>query len=121
MTLGEAIYAKATSTPALVALIEQRIYPISIQETVRMPHVIWQAIAATPATTHNEPAQKRHTLVQFACFAGTYEEAVAVREAVIAAFDNVTLATGDIGILEDAREDFDEASDLYRADADLLF
>jgi len=122
MTLQDAIYAKLSGTTAITNLVGTKIYPITAAEGESGPYIIFQTIASTPAQTHAEPAGAIFRLVQFACFASTYEAANALRAAVVAALDGVTLDNGDNGTLEDdSREEFDDAAHLFRCDADITF
>ncbi len=122
MTLGDAIFAKLTAASAVKALVGNRIFPVTSPDKPQTPYIIFQGIGSDPGCTHNEPAGATHRFVQFACWAETYEEAAALRDLLIAALDNQTLGTGDIGQLEDGdRDDFDQVVQLYRSDADMLF
>lgn len=119
MTLGDAIYAKLTASAPVKALVEKRIFPVTSPDRPERPYIIFNPIGSTPATTHNEAAKLSFHLVQFSCWAGTYEEAAALRDVLISALDHQTLGTGEIASLEDAgRDDFDSEAQLYRCDAD---
>lgn len=121
MTTAEAIYTKLAADAAVAAIIGTRIYPVRAPQGVSAPYVIFQQIGSDPDATHNEPAGAIHRMFQFACFATTYEAAIALRDAVIAALDDAALSTGESPTLEDERDgDFDDAIELYRSDADFL-
>lgn len=119
--LFSALSATGSATAALVGSgAACRVYPVLVKEGAAVPYVIYQPISAAPATTHGEAAQVKHVLVQFSCYGATYEEAVALREAVVADLDNVELAGGDRPTLQDEREGYEPPVDLHRADADFL-
>jgi hypothetical protein len=119
--LFSALSAAGTATASIVGSgAAARIYPVLEQAGAVAPYVIFQPIAATPATTHGEAAQVKHTLVQFSCYAATYDGAATLREALIADLDNVPLASGEKSILQDERDGYEPQVDLYRADADFL-
>lgn len=121
MSLGEAIYAACLAHAPLTALVGTRVYPLAAPTDVDGPHVIWQVVSASPATTLKGSAGSAIVSVQFAAFASKRMEAVAVRDAIIEALDGVILSNGDQGSLDDMREDYDHGSRLYRADADISF
>lgn len=124
MSLGSDIYDRAKAATAFNTLIggstAPRIYPTTAPQGATVPYVIWQQITATPAETHSDATLVRHNLVQFACFAETFEEADALREALITAYDNVELTGGDSPTLQDVRDGYEDAVSLYRCDADFL-
>lgn len=120
MSLGSAIYDKLVATEALTALVSTRIYPTTAPQGVTGSYIIWQQIGADPATTHNETTGSQFNLVQFVCLAPTYEAAVAIREALKTALDNVALSTGDKPTFEDERDGYEDAVSLFRCDADFL-
>jgi hypothetical protein len=119
MTLGDAIFAKLSNAAAVKGLVGNRIFPVTNPDRPQLPYIIFNLLAATPATTHSEPAELSLHLVQFSCWDESYEGAAGLREALITALDNQTLANGEIADLDDAgRDDFDQAAQLYRCDAD---
>jgi hypothetical protein len=119
MTLGDAIFQKLTANSALQALVGKRIYPVTSPDKPETPYIIFNLIAGQPATTHSEPAELVFHLVQFSCWSETYEGAATLRDLLIAALDNQTLPSGEIADLDEAgRDDFDQAAQLYRCDAD---
>lgn len=121
MTVSAAIFKKLTETPGVTDLVAQAVYPVRIPQGADAPYVIFQNIGSDPGVTHNEPAGATEHLFQFACFASTYEEAVALRDAVVAALDGQALETGDNPTLEDSRDgELDAAVNLFRADADFI-
>lgn len=126
MSLGAAIFTRASTEAGLTALIgsgaDARIYKLQIpQGGATAPYIIWQTVSGLPMRTHNAPVDLSFATVQFACFATTPEGATTLREALIAAFDNVELSHGETAVLqEDGRDDYEEAVQLYRADADFV-
>ena len=122
MNIGTAIYTALSANAPLVALVGSRIYKLTAPQGAVAPYVVWQGISSNPGAVHVGATGATERIYQFACFAATAEAATAVREALIAAIDGVALGNGDTGTLEDdARDDYDEALQLYRADADFHF
>ena len=126
MSLGAAIYAQAQASAGLTALLGTgsaiRFYKLNPPQGVAAPYIIWQGVTSIPGTVHIGATGATERIIQFACFAATSAGAQALRDALIAAFDGITLSNGDNGTLEDdSRDDYDEAVQLYRADADFHF
>lgn len=120
-----ALFAKlsdpSSATSALVgADAACRVYPEIAPNFAAVPYVVFNQVGFQPGTTHNEGFETATRLFQFACFAKTYAEATALRDAVVADLDNSTLSNGDAPIVQDERSDYEEAVDLHRADADFL-
>lgn len=121
MTPAAAIMAQLAAASAVTDIVGERIYSVKGPDGVASPHIVVQQIAADPGNTHNEAAGATERLYQFACFAATPTAARALRDAVIAALDGVTLGSGDNPSLEDERDaEADDNASLYRADADFL-
>ena len=121
MTTSEAVYTALAANAAVAAIVGTGIYPVRAPQGTSAPYVVFQQVGSDPADTHREAAGAIHRMFQFACFATTYEAAVALRDAVTAALDSVALSTGESPTFEDERDgDFDDAIELYRADADFL-
>jgi hypothetical protein len=126
MTLGSAIFTQAQAASGLTDLLgtgsAMRFYKLNPPQGVAAPYIIWQGIGGRPATVHGAAVSLSFASVQFACFATTPEGASALRKALIAAFDNVLLGNSQRGTLQDDnRDDYEEAVNLYRADADFVF
>lgn len=122
MTLADAIFTALQADAALVALVKDRVYPVNGPDNPVAPYIIWQGVGSDPGAVHSGATGATERLIQFACFDETAEGAIAIREALIAAIDGVTLGNGDNGTLEDDnRDDFDEVAQLYRCDADFHF
>lgn len=120
MSLESGIFSALTNDAALSALVGSRVYPVIAPQGVTAPFVVYQPIAAIPATTRGEAHEISETLVQFSCYGETYAAATQVRAALVAALDCVAIAGGDSPTLQDERSDYEEAVELHRADADFL-
>lgn len=119
MTLGAAIFQKLTASAPVKDLVAERIFPVTSPDRPATPYIIFNLLTAEPANTHREAAELSFHLVQFSCWADTYEAAAELRDTLVRALDNQTLPTGEIATLDDAgRDDFDQAAQLYRSDAD---
>lgn len=121
MSTSAAIHAALLVNATVSALCGTRIYPITAGDGIASPHVIFQQIGSDPAAVHTGASGLAHRSFQFACFAGTYEGAIALRDAVIAALDGVALSNGEIPSVQDERDfDKEDGVNLYRADCDFL-
>lgn len=125
MSVSSAIFDRLSDpTSATAALVGSgstcRVYPELAPNLAAKPYVVFLQIALQPANTLNEPFEVANRLFQFSCFAATFGDAIALRDAVTSDLDNVALSTGDIPIVQDQRNGFEEVVDLYRADVDFL-
>lgn len=73
-------YLLADATVA--ALIDERVYPVSLPQTAVLPAVTYQRVFGTEGITHQGPSGLERTRIQFDCWATTYAEATALAEAV---------------------------------------
>lgn len=93
------------------------------QESAALDYIVVQQLDGSAAGTHTEASSNEVRLYQVSCFARTAEAALAMRELVVGALDNVALdlAPTDIPqLVDDGRDSFDEVVNLFRADADFL-
>lgn len=122
MSAASALRDKLAADGAVSAIVGTRIFPIDPRgATTGDAYIIFQQIAADPGVTHGGAAGATERMFQVACFARTYEAAISLRDAAIAALDGVELSNGDNPTLEDERDgEFDHAAECYRADADFL-
>lgn len=120
MTLGEAIVQTANADATLVQLIGARLYPVRPPSGADLPNVVYQRIAASPATTHNEASDSQHDLVQFTVTASTYEECEAVAASLKAAFDNQSVGNFGRASFDDERDVENPAPDLFSVSLDFL-
>lgn len=125
MTLGTAIYTQAKATAGITALLGTgdncRIYQGEAPQGVAAPYVVWQRVASIPTPTQREAVRLSFITVQFVCFDTSAAGADALREALIAGFDNQTLPNGEIAVLQDdGRDGYEPALHLWRCDADIV-
>jgi hypothetical protein len=121
MSASSAVRAKLIGTAGVTALCGTRVYAITAPDGATDAHVIMQQIGSDPASVHSGASGISHRMFQFACFAGSYEAATALRDAVIAALDGEALSNGDVPTLQDERDfDKEDGANLYRADCDFL-
>jgi hypothetical protein len=118
MSQSAAIYSKLSGDTALSALVGTRIFPAIAPANTATPYVVWQKIASSYASTHAEAAGQGIDLIQFACFASTFDAADAVRAALISTLDNQSLSNGAKPQLDDERDSYEESVELFRCDAD---
>lgn len=95
-----------------------RVFDTQAPTNTAAPHIVWQEIVGTPLNTHEATATISSTLVQIACYAASSTAAKALRASVIVLIEG-NHAAGPISV-ESIRTTFDEESELYRADADVL-
>ena len=121
MMTPASLYAKVVGTPAMYALVEDKLYPVNAPQAAGAPYIVWARLGSQPMGTLNEAAGNEFTLVQFDIFAPTFILADEIAEALIAALDNSALSTGDIPTYQSRRDSgFDPSVNLYRISIDFL-
>lgn len=125
MSAYSAIFSRLSDpTSATAAIVgsgaNARVYPEIAPDLIDRPYVVFHQVALDPANTLTGTFEVANRLFQFSCFATTFAAAVALRDAVTADLDNVALSTGDIPIVQDQRQGYEEVVDLHRADVDFL-
>lgn len=125
MQIQEVIFDRlsdpASASAALIGAGSNcRLYPEMSPNNSDIPYVVFSLISTQPANTLDETFGIANRMVQFSCFARTFAEAAAVRDAITGDLDNVALSNGDIPIVQNQRNGFDETVELFRADVDFL-
>ena len=117
-----ALVAALTADTDITAFIgADGLYFGTVPAGAAFPYVVYQQIASSPDQTHVGASGATERTYQFACFAGTAAQAIELRDAIIAALDGVALSTGEVPTLQDERDgNFDEAVEVFRADADFI-
>lgn len=126
MPLTASIFSALSTSEAIGAILGTgttcRAYPIVAPPGgVETPYVVFQTITAPPDATLGEAAASGTHLVQFSCIAGTAAAARELGDLLIAAFDNVTLAGGELGLECTPGDAFSEAADLFVRQVDVSF
>lgn len=119
MDAEDAIFAALVADASVTSLVGTRVFKVHTQDPV-VPYVVLQRIAETPAALHREASEIEEVLVQVTCFSTTHAGARALIRAIKSALDGQLLSNGDRPTLTDGRTDYDEATGLYRADADFI-
>lgn len=114
------LYTVLAADAPLVAAVSTRVYPSHFKGDLVVPYIIWDRVASTPFTTHNEPAGNQFDLFQFAVFAKTFEEAENIALLLVSALDNVLIAANDIAALQTRNSTYDAVAELYRSNVDFL-
>lgn len=94
MSFASSLYSKVTGDSSVAALVGTKVYPVKVPQSAEAPLIVWQEVSSTPDTTLGEASTSGKRLVQFSCLASTYEGAIALGSAVVAALDNATLSNG---------------------------
>jgi hypothetical protein len=126
MSLAASIFAKlsaeGSATAALLGTGEVcKVYAsIAPIETVA-PYAVWQIVSDAPHNTLNEARGSGSVMVQASCVAGTYVEAEAIGDAVMADLDNQTLAAGERCTSVSAQDGYSETTDQYLRLVEAMF
>lgn len=123
MTLDEAIFLALSSAPAVVAIADDREYPVEAPQDTPLPFIVWQEVSASPLNTHDGPAELDEVTVQVTAYAATFTDAHDLRRAARAALEDITLGNGSRGIVTNTRQgrETESAVPVFSAGFDIEF
>lgn len=116
MTIEEALTAYLGSYPSLVALVGDRIYPVTLPQQVVFPAVTFQFISEQRGYTHTGDDHLPTERVQVSCWSPDYLTVVNASAAVKAALSGLS---GSLGLLAVPFAWLDNTTDLYEPDTQL--
>lgn len=120
MTHYAQIRAALLADVAAAALAGVRIYTFDrAPQPAEQPYVVLQMVSAPANASHDQASSNEMRTYQISCYATTGDVALALRDAVVAALDNVPLSGGDSPTLQSERDSYDQIAELYRADLDV--
>lgn len=94
----EAAIKGLVGLPAITAVIGDRAYPLEFPQNPEYPAIIWQVIGTPRRYTHSGHDGLLKARVQFDCFGETYDDAVAVRDALVGALHTYTGSPGGVRV-----------------------
>ena len=83
MALGDLVYSRLSTYQAIIDVVEDRIYPVTLPEQPTYPAIIYEETAGQSANTGDGYLQKA-TLRAMAC-ADNYDESKAIGEIILIA------------------------------------
>jgi len=127
VTIEDALYRYLSTYPGLTVLIEDRIYPLTRPQKVKVPAVTYQKISGQRLHTFaNDPGMATPRF-QFSCFAETYDIAKQIAEQVRLALQNFSGTMGGVeGVyvgavnIEDEVDLYEEGADVNRVDVEFI-
>lgn len=109
-----AMFAIATASAEVTALIgtaKPRFYPTIAEASAALPYVTYQLTADPVEQTMGEPVEARRSSFTLTAVAHTHPQALALRDALDAAFSRARGAFGAVTVddcfIENARDDYD--------------
>jgi hypothetical protein len=78
-----------TSAPALSALIAARIYPIELPTNPTLPAIAYKLVGSQSEASFSSPGYQRKR-IEFAIHAGSYLQAITVKETLISVLNRYT-------------------------------
>ena len=122
MQVDEDIYTALSSDANVTNLASSRLYPVRAPQDPLPPYVVWTRISSVPEDQHDTtttPGLYR-TTYQVSTYAKTFAEV----DALLAVVRVALLTAGAVGqaaIQEARRDNYEPATELYRADLDITF
>lgn len=127
MTILEALTSFLTGTPAIAAIVGDRVYPKKSPQGEQRPSIVWHQISGRTDHVQEGASGYAEARVQLEFQALTYAEAAAAADAVRLALDGFSGTMGPAGdlevsgaFLEDERDDYDDGLTLYVLHRDYL-
>lgn len=122
MSVEEALVAHLASAAGLTALIDGRIYPVQLPQTVALPALTYQRISRTP-TQHRSSRRAQHSRgrFQFDVWAPSYAATNGVKSALLdamAEFRQASAPRVDVALLKDDRDAFEAEPSRWRSIVD---
>lgn len=89
------IFSLLTADAGVAALVATRVFPVEVPEDVTLPALLYRFVGGTSSPTLMTSGMQK-ARVQFDCYGETYDDASALRNAVVAALNGYqgTLADG---------------------------
>jgi hypothetical protein len=124
-SIEAALYDKLSKASAVTALVSTRIYPVLAAQSVTGDYITYGKVSGQPHHTMQAPAGLRWARFSFYGHAGTYANAKAITDAVLATLDGLaeTVAGVQIGACLSQEEmdlEFDDTARLYTRAVDFL-
>jgi len=95
MGLIEDFYTRLSTYPDLVALIDDRIWPIEAEQGVKEPHCVYEQVSGGRRYSHNGYSNLQCPRLQVSCYADTYEMVKDIAAQVTTALESwFSLKTG---------------------------
>lgn len=115
--INAGLFALLSTTSAISSICGTRIYPVVRPTGATYPALTYKLIAAKPSPTLQTSGYQRWR-IEFNCFAGTYDQAAALRAALRSTLEGFNGILGDGTFLQDAQfiqlgEDFEDDPRIY--------
>lgn len=109
---------------AVAALVENRLYPLTIEQKAELPALTYQRISGPRVRSLKGPSKLAHPRFQIDCWGSTYGSAKTVAQAVRQRLDGYrglmgSTSVGEV-ILESDTDDFEPDTGLYRVSMDFI-
>lgn len=117
-----ALFGHLTTEAGLAGLVGSRVYPVQLVQGATLPAVTYQRISTRPVTHRGSTAPTfSRPRFQFDCWAGSYDEALALRGALRAAMGTLAQAGPpriDVALMQDDRDGIEATPGRWLASLD---
>jgi hypothetical protein len=94
----EVAIAELVKLAAIEAVVGDRAYPLEFPQNPIYPAILWKIVSTPRRYTHTGNDGLLRVRVQFDCVGETYDDACAVRDAVVEALDGYTGTPGGVRV-----------------------
>ena len=116
--IEEQIFSILTADSGLSAIVDSRIYPMSIPQEGRTPCIVYQKITGPRLYDHGGESGLAYPRFQFSCWANSYSGAKALADALRSAFsaysDRSATVPVHVAFIEAELDDYEPETKLYR-------
>ncbi len=120
MAFAEDLVSYFTTRPALIALVDERVYPLRLPQGPTFPAVFYQQVGGLPEHSHDSEAS-RNPRVQFTVCAKTYAATVDVAAQVRVAVDAWYASMIGAAFVESSIDMSDPTPAIYQVVLDVMF
>jgi gamma-glutamylcysteine synthetase len=88
MGLIEDFYGRLSTYPGLVALVNDRIWPVEAEQGVKEPYCVYEQVSGGRRYSHSGYSNLQRSRMQVNCYADTFEAAKEIAAQVTAALES---------------------------------
>ena len=115
---GNAVLFTLTNNAGVNTIISGRVYRVRLPQEVTLPAVTFQLVSSIPQMIHGEATKNFINRYQVDCWATGGDAVSALRDAVVAAMDNIQGTISGVNVLrilfEGDRDNYEDQPEMYR-------
>lgn len=124
LDIEQALVSHLLADSALTAIIGDRLYPLAIPETGKVPAVVYQRISSQRVLALDGSSSANSPRIQFSCYAASFGQA---KQIAMKLYESLDCFRGVLGnktkaavLMADNRDDFEQETGRYRCGVDFF-